>query len=560
MRWSWIVSGACTVAVLATVATVAVLTRGPSLPPGAGSPARVRLMTGAQFANSIAYIFGPSIDVGSAFAPLQRTDGLVALSASSVSVTLGQMEDLQRAATSIAAQVMSAGDLDRGVPSYRDTLAPCKPASVTGADDACAASFIRGVGRLLFRRPLDAGKLTELVRKAHGAAHDLNSFYAGLQTTLEGMLIDPRFLLIEDTTEPDPDRPGRRRLDSYALASRLSFLLWNCVPDEQLLQAAESGELQTRSGRKREVERMLASPRLESGVRAFFDDMFAFDLFDSLAKDPKKYPAVSGATLKDAREQTLLTVIDHVLHKNADYRDLFTTRATFISPALGPLYGAVAPPGWTAYELPADGKRAGLLTQVSFLTLHAQPARSSPTLRGKALREVFLCQKVPSPPPNVDFSAVDNPDPRLRTARERLAFHRKNPSCAGCHKIMDPIGLGLENFDGGGQYRVTENGAPIDVSGELDGKTFQDPVALGEALRSNPALPTCLVRRLYSYATGGALINPKDPMLDLFEASFAKSGYRVVDLLRDIALSEAFSRIVAEPAAAPAKAALTASN
>jgi hypothetical protein len=200
------------------------------------------------------------------------------------------------------------------------------------------------------------------------------------------------------------------------------------------------------------------------------------------------------------------------------------------------------------------------LTQVSFLTLHAQPARSSPTLRGKALREVFLCQKVPSPPPNVDFSAVDNPDPRLHTARERLAFHRKNPSCAGCHKIMDPIGLGLENFDGGGQYRVTENGAPLDVSGELDGKTFQDPVALAEALRSNPALPTCLVKRLYSYATGGPLINPKDPMLDRFEAGFAKSGYRVVDLLRDIAMSEAFSMIVDTPAAAPAKVALTASN
>jgi hypothetical protein len=337
MRWSWIVGGAT--GAVAVLAAVAVLTRGPSLPPGAGSPARVRLMTGAQFANSIAYLFGPSIDVGSAFAPLQRTEGLVALSSSSVSVTLGQMEDFQRAATLIAAQVMSAGDVERGVPSYRDTLVPCKPASVTAANDGCAATFIRSIGRLLFRRPIDEDKLTGLVRKAHGAADDLHDFYAGLQTTLEGMLIDPRFLLIEDTTEPDPDRPGQRRLDNYALASRLSFLLWNCVPDEQLLQAADRGELQTKSGRKRAVERMLASPRLESGVRAFFDDMFAFDLFDSLAKDPKKYPAVSGATLKDAREQTLRTVIEHVLHKNADYRDLFTTRSTFISPALGPSMG-----------------------------------------------------------------------------------------------------------------------------------------------------------------------------------------------------------------------------
>ena len=544
MRWAWVAAGACIVA----AATVAVMTRGPSLPPNAGSRARVRLMTDAQFTNSIAYIFGPDINVGSAFAPLQRTDGLLALTTSSVSVTSGQMQDFQRVSMSIAAQVMGAGDPERGISSYRDTLISCKPVSVTGPDDACAAAFIRRVGRLLFRRPLEEGKLTEWVGKAHGAANDLHDFYAGLQTVLEAMLIDPRFLLIQDTTEPDPDRPGQRRLDSYALASRVSLLLWNSIPDEQLLEAAEHGQLRTKRGRKREVERMLASPRAQDGARAFFDDMFGFDLFDSLSKDPAKYPADNATALKDAREQTLRTVTDHVLGKNADYRDLFTTRSTFISPALGPFYGAVAPPGWTPYELPPGSRRAGLLTQVSFLALHAQPARSSPTLRGKALREVFLCQNVPSPPPNVDFSAVDNPDPRLHTARERLAFHRKNASCAGCHKIMDPIGLGLENFDGGGQYRATESGSPIDASGELDGKTFQGALGLGEALKSNPALPKCLVRRLYSYATGGPLVNAKDPMLDLFNARFAESGYRVIDLLRDIATSEAFSRVVAAPA------------
>jgi hypothetical protein len=558
MRWAWVVAGACGLVVLVTMVFS---NREPQLPLNAGSPARVRLMTDAQFTNSIAYIFGPGIEVASAFAPLQRTDGLLELTTSSVSVTLGQMQDFQRAAISIAAQVLSPGDLERGVPSSRDTLIPCKPVSATRPDDQCAAAFIRIVGRLLFRRPLSENKVAEWVGKARGAAGDLHDFYAGLQTVLEGMLIDPQFLLIEDTTEPDPGRAGRLRLDGYALASRLSFLLWNSVPDDQLLKAAETGDLQTRRGRKREVERLLASPRLEIGIRAFFDDMFGFDLFDSLSKDSQKYPAVNGTALKDAREQTLRTVIDHVVQKNADYRDLFTTRATFISPALGPLYGAVAPRGWTAYNVPADSKRAGLLTQVSFLTLHAQPARSSPTLRGKALREIFLCQKVPSPPPNVDFSAVDNPDPRLHTARERLDFHRKNPSCAGCHKIMDPIGLSLENFDGGGQYRATENGAPIDVSGQLDGKTFQDAMGLGEALRKNSTLPTCLVKRLYSYATGGPLINPKDPMLERFDASFAESGYRVVDLLRSIAMSEAFSRVIEsprpEPPAASSKPLLT---
>lgn len=535
------------VAAAVAIASVVFLTREPSLPPDAGSPARVRLMTGTQFENSIAYMFGPSIDVGSAFAPLQRVDGLLALNSSQVSVTMGQMQDFQRAAVSIASQVMSEGNLDRGVPSHRDALVPCKPASVTEPDDECAATFVRKAGRLLFRRPISEAKVAELVGNAHQAADSLDSFYGGLQLMLESMLINPQFLLIEDTTEPDPDRSGHRRLDGYGLASRLSFLLWNSVPDEELLDAAEKGELYTNRGRKREVERMLASPRLESGVRAFFDDMFGFDHFDSLTKDAQKYPTITGATLQDAREQTLRTVVEHLLHKNADYRDLFTTRSTFISRALGPVYHVGAAPGWTPYELPADSGRAGILTHVSFLTLHAHPARSSATLRGKALREVFLCQKVPPPPPNVDFSAVEDPDSSLKTAREKLEVHRTNPSCAGCHKIMDPIGLTLENFDGAGQFRTTENGAQIDASGDLDGKPFKDAVGLGEALRDSPALPTCLVKQVYSYATGGS-INTRDPMLKIFEQDFADSGYRVVDLLRDIAMSEAFSRIVPGPA------------
>jgi hypothetical protein len=509
-------------------------------------------------------MFGPSIEVESPFAPLQRTDGLLALSAPSVSVTMGQMQDFQRAAASIAAQVMSDGNLELGVPSHRDALVPCTPASATLPDDECAATFIRSTGRLLFRRTLAADEVTALVGQAHKAASDLNDFYAGLQTVLEGMLINPQFLLIEDTTEADPDRDGQRRLDGYGLASRLSFLLWNSIPDETLLKAAENGDLYTTRGRKREVDRMLESPRLANGVRAFFDDMFEFDRFDSLGKDPQKYPLITGATLQDAREQTLRTVVDHLLTKNGDYRDLFTTRSTFISRALGPVYHVGAAPGWSPYELPADGQRSGILTHVSFLTLHAHPARSSPTLRGKALREVFLCQKVPPPPPDVDFSAVEDPDASLHTARERLAVHRTNPSCAGCHKITDPMGLALENFDGAGQFRATEDGAPIDVSGDLDGKPFKDAVGLGEALRNSPALPTCLVKQLYSYATGGPLINGRDPMLREFQKDFAESGYRVVDLLRDISTSEAFSRIVPAPAPAaqpkPAEAVLTSLN
>jgi uncharacterized protein DUF1588/uncharacterized protein DUF1585/uncharacterized protein DUF1592 len=284
-------------------------------------------------------------------------------------------------------------------------------------------------------------------------------------------------------------------------------------------------------------------------MRAFFDDMFAFDDFDNLSKDATVYPKVSGTTLSDAREQTLRTVYDHLIVRDLDYRDLFLTRDTFMSPALASIYGVPAVPGWVAYEFPPDSPRVGILSQISFLAVHSHPGRSSATLRGKALREVLLCQKVPSPPPNVDFSIVEDPKANFHTARERLTAHRSNPVCAGCHKITDPIGLALENFDGGGQYRVSERGVEIDASGSLDGKEFKDPAGLARAVHDHPALPTCLVKRMYSYGTGGSLSDADKPQLAYLDARFQSAGYRVSELLRAIALSAAFSQVV--EAAAP---------
>jgi hypothetical protein len=193
-----------------------------------------------------------------------------------------------------------------------------------------------------------------------------------------------------------------------------------------------------------------------------------------------------------------------------------------------------------------------LLSQVSFLALHSHPTRSSPTLRGKALRETLLCQRVPPPPPNVDFSAVDNPDSPFATQRERVAFHLKNPVCAGCHKITDPMGLALENFDSSGRYREEERGTKIDASGTLDGKSFSGVKSLGEVLHDYPGLTSCLVQRVYSYSSGTA-VRPEDKKtLDYFNARFAEAGYRVPDLLRAIALSNAFSEILPPKSQAPA--------
>jgi hypothetical protein len=506
----------------------------------------MRLISQEQYFNSLGYIFGPDISVAAHFAPFRRTDGLLASGSASAGVTIAQLQEFQRTARALAEQVVSPGN--------RAYLVPCKPRDSARADRDCARAFLLPLGRLLFRRPLDAATADAVVARSVEAADRLQDFHAGLAVALEGLLMSPQALFIADRTEPDPDRPGRSRLDAYSRASRLSFFLWNAAPDEELLRAAAKGELATQAGLERQVERMLASPRLETGMRAFFDDMLRFDDLAVLAKDNGIYPNFGAETIADAREQTLRTLVDYLLVRKGDYRGLFTSPDTFISPSLAVIYDVAAPPGWTAYTSPPGSPRVGLLTQVSFLAAHAHPGRSSPTLRGKALRELLLCQTVPRPPPNVDFSLLEDADSRLRTARERLDLHRTNPVCAGCHKITDPIGLAFEHFDGAGQYRATERGAPIDASGTLDGRSFDDLPGLSQALHDHPQLGACLVRRVYGWAAGAPTRPADKPMLDWLGERFAADGYRMPELLRTVALQSAVAPVREDaPAAAGGK-------
>jgi len=503
----------------------------------AGSPLRTRLLTADQYTASIAQVFGEDIadSILPPIPPMARTDGLLASGAAFVGVTSDQVSQIQQTAASIAAQVVDQ--------EHRDFLIPCTPEATEAADSSCAALFLEETGRLLFRRPLSDNRLSDLVQIADYAAQQTGDFYDGLSLALEAMLISPDFIFIADRAEADPDAPGQQRLDAYSLASRLSFLLWNAPPDDVLLEEAEAGLLHTPQGLAGAVDRMLGSARLESGVRAFFDDLMAFDEFNSLAKDPLVYPMVTGTTLEHAREQTLRTIVDHLLTRQADYRDLFTTRKTFMSMQLAAVYDTPAGEGWVPFEFEEGGARLGLLTHVSFLAANSHSVRSSPTLRGKALRETFLCQRVPDPPPDVDFSSLEEAEDAA-TAKERLAVHNTNPSCAGCHLITDPMGLSLENFDGAGRFRATENGAPLDIAGELDGIFYEDIAGLAQATRNHPKLSACLINRLYAYGTGGPVSLREDrDTLAGFEARFAENEYRLPALLRDIALSDAFLRV-----------------
>jgi hypothetical protein len=505
-----------------------------------GTEPVIRRLTPDEYRSIIADVFGPTIAIAGRFEPERRENGLDAVGARRVSISAAGMEQYDAIARGVAEQVTDE--------RRRETLIPCAPKSGDAPDDDCARRFIAAVGPLLYRRPLADEELAAQVAIARAAAGSLKDFYAGLRMSVTAMLDSLPFLFRMETAEPDPEYPGLYRLDAYSKASRLSFFLWDAKPDAELMAAARQGSLDTESGLKRQVDRMLASPRLEDGVRAYFADMLQFDAFATLAKDAVIYPKFTFKVAEDAQEQTLRTIVDHLLTRRGDYRDLFTTRRTFLTPLLGSIYGVPAPRSddvaWSAYEFPEGDPRSGILTEASFVALHSHPGRSSPTLRGKALREVFLCQHVPDPPANVNFAAVqDTGDPDLRTSRARLAAHRTQPSCAGCHRLMDPMGLAMENFDSAGGFRTAENGVPIDTSGELDGMAFFDPAGLAAAVRDNPATPACLVDRVFSYAAGRPPAKSEAQWIMALNRSFAADGYRLPDLLRRIATSAEFYRV-----------------
>jgi hypothetical protein len=518
---------------------------GEAEPKSTGTPPAMRRLTNDQYRNIIADVFGPQITVAGQADPLLRTDGLLAVGARSARITPSGFEKFYGLARSIAQQVVSEEN--------RAHLIPCQPALASGADEGCAQQFFTKVGRLLYRRPLLPGELDTAVKAASLAAQTTGDFYRGLSVALAGMMTTPQFLFVVDTTEPDPDDAGNIRLTAHAKAARLSFLLWNTTPHEALLSAADAGALHTKAGLAAQVDAMMASPRLDVGVRAFFDDFLRFDQFETLEKDSVIYPAFTVKVVEDAREQVLRTALDHLIDREQDYRDLFTTRKTFVSGALARIYRipTTKPSGnaWVPYEFAAEDPRAGLLTQVGFAALASHPGRSSPTLRGRAIREALLCQKVPDPPGNVDFSLFEAADSNNKTARERLTAHRTAPACAGCHKLTDPIGLGLENLDGVGQLRTTENGAMIDASGDLDGIAFSDPVGLGQAMHDNPATTSCLVDRMASYAMGYSVGTRQGAFIEYLKTSFAKDGHRLPDLIRRIAISDALYAVSAPEAA-----------
>ncbi|MBL9105045.1 MAG: DUF1592 domain-containing protein [Myxococcales bacterium] len=516
---------------------------GDALPPPPpfepGDPVLPRL-TQKQYRSTVLDLFGPGLPEPGLEAD---TNPYLFYSIGAATTTLSEAgtEQYEQAADAITRAVFDD-------PARRVALTGCEP---TAPGDACVSGFLSTFGRRLYRRPLTADELTRWLAVAVDLAE--GDAWRGVQLMIAGMLQSPHFLYRVELGEDDPQQPGRRVFTGWEMATRMAFLVWNRGPDEALLQAAEQGLLTTDEGLRAEAERLLADPRADEAMSDFFAQFLDLGRLDDVTRDPARYPLFTPTMVASMRTEIQLVIDDHVNRRDDDIRQIFSSRETFLNTDLAPLYGVAAegatPVTFVPVTLPDDGPRAGILTSGAFLTMNAHETATSPTARGKYIRERVLCQPVPPPPDNVDTD-LDDEMGEAKTTREKMELHRKDPTCAGCHAFIDPPGFLFENFDPIGAWRTLDNGYPVDASGDLDGKPLAGARDLADLLPGDPRVGECIVTQLYRHGNGRIDIPQERTGLRQIAAEFADNDYRFRELMVLMILSEAF-RTVADVEVAP---------
>jgi hypothetical protein len=501
--------------------------------PALASRPMLRRLSHSQYDATVRDLLGEAGNPSRQFPPEDFVDGFKnQIQASSLSPL--QVESYARAAERLAAAAF------RDLPTAEGRgLLPCRAAP--GSDAACRERFVREFGLRAFRRPLDAREAARY--SALFAAQP--GFVEGARIVAEAMLQSPSFLF-----QLDPAAVPEAR--SYARASRLSYFLWDSMPDDALLGAAKAGELDTPEGFERAARRLLADKRAGSAVDQFVAQWLRFDQLTGLLKERRAFPQYNRELALAMTEETRLFVADLVWNDRS-FMDLFTADYTFCNPELAALYGVEAPPsGFARTSYPAGSDRAGVLGQGAFLALTSKPAETSPTARGLFVREHFLCQRVPLPPPGVNMNLPAVTEQRPQTNRERLAGHVENESCAGCHRLIDPIGFGFERFDAIGarhekqrvaisrRTKKSEQADTVTLELELDtrgsiagieGSDFASPRELGRILSTNRQCQECMVKQLFRYALGRPETPADAPVLEQVYGDFRRSGFRFKELM-----------------------------
>ncbi|MGZ3426211.1 MAG: DUF1592 domain-containing protein [Polyangia bacterium] len=424
------------------------------------------------------------------------------------------------------------------------TMLSCDPAKLTSAadEDACAAQFIASFGKRAFRRPPSDDDSARLMSVFH-AGRAAQDFTTGIRYAMETILQSPQFLYrVELALGPGDGMVDVAPLDSYEMATRLSYLLWSTMPDAALMAAADAGELTTSDQIKAQVMRMLADPRAHAAVSHFNTQWLKLAKMTTMQKDPKAFPSFDPSLVPLMQQEVQQFLEEIMWGQKGDLHELLTAPYTFVNGPLAQFYGVGGASGSDFVRVDLDPtERAGFLTLGGVMSMLGKADQSSPVQRGKFVREQLLCGVMPNPPPNVP--KLPDLSPTL-TTRERLSQHSTDPACHSCHRLMDPIGFGFEKYDGAGLFRTTENGKPIDDSGEVQDSditgTFNGPAELGEKLSQSLFVQKCVVTSWFHYAYA-RLEAPEDQCtIKTLAQRFSGSGYRFQDLIVALTETDAF--------------------
>jgi hypothetical protein len=419
----------------------------------------------------------------------------------------------------------------------RARIFACKPARAT-EEAACARKILSTLARRAYRRPVTDADMQPIL-ELYEAGRKKGTFETGVEQGLRLILASPKFLF---RTESEPAAGKLERVTDLELASRLSFYLWSTIPDEELITIAASGKLAQPAVLEQQVRRMLKDSRARAMVDNFAGQWLMLRNLRSHFPNGPAFPDWDDNLRQAFRKETEL-FFDSIMREDRSVLDLLTADYTFVNERLARHYRIPNIYGshFRRVTIPGEERR-GLLGHGSILSVTSYPNRTSPVLRGKWILENILGTPPPPPPPDVPALDENEGQPEAKSVRERLEQHRRAPSCASCHRVMDPLGFALENFDGIGQWRTREPGGAVDPSGQLaDGMAVDGPVALRKALMKRPDLfVRTLTEKMLTYALGRGVEHYDMPLVRTIARDAAKQNYRFSSIVLGITKSPAF--------------------
>jgi hypothetical protein len=490
---------------------------------------------------SAAFIQRSEAPVDDVLAPIEHTLADTQIGSALGVTTLPHLRDL-----AIGGPHRVTGVSD--TPSRRRIFA-CRPVTAE-EEEPCASKIVSTLARQAYRRPVAAHEIVGLM-KFYREGRQSADFEFGIRTALQAILASPHFIFrIEEI--PPAVRPGQNyRIGDLDLASRLSYFLWAGPPDEELLAAAQKGALKNAAVLEKQVRRMLVDPRAEALATRFASQWLRLQDLEKIHPDPLFYPQYDRTLARSMQRETEL-LFENLVREDRSVLELLTADYTFVDERLSRHYGIgnVTGPRFQRVSLP-DENRRGLLGHGSILAMTSVADRTSPVLRGKWVLEVLFGAPPPPPPPDVpdleDTKAARGS--RLLSVRERLEEHRANPACRSCHRVIDPLGLALENFDVTGAWRIKDNGVPVDASGQLyDGSPLDGPVALRQALlKRKEVILRTFTENLMAYALGRRVEYFDMPTIRTIVREGAVGDNRFSSFALGVAKSAAFQMSRAEP-------------